>query len=434
MSRRRVLVLAVPVLVFLIAVAVYLFWLDDSEAVRESWNARLAALRAAGEPIDPSEFLGDPVPDDDNAEGLLKEVHEAYYAEWPDWPSPTMLPIDDPDHGLTEEQRENLDSWWPTLEPMYLHLEEASRRPVLVSTSGDPLGITLIPWIQHAGLLWMLRAEYRPEDAERMAVQNLRVALAWRPRNEIEVMVRWGHFVGAIRLLHQAIASGRVDLGANGPTLDDLLARAESGWLADRRLALRAQRACVVRYVDWCSGRATPPEDLLELGVLVEDSETSSRKRLYEDALQELDHIDEKVRVIHAESALRTTPAQAKSEHPAVTSVYDLRGALLRTLAELRLARWAVLLEGEVAAGHSLADDLHAYEDRFPAGLPLDPYTGRLFRWAKRGEEWLLAVDVDSVDPALLTAGFFCDVDPQDDEALLENDLAWVIGSSEDDR
>ena len=55
------------------------------------------------------------------------------------------------------------------------------------------------------------------------------------------------------------------------------------------------------------------------------------------------------------------------------------------------------------------------------------------FRWEKHERGYLLAVDVKSVDPALLAVGFFCDVRP-DDESLLEDDLAWVIEDRSTDR
>ena len=393
----------------------------------------MQALRSAGEPLTPEAFRHSDVPQRDNAEHLLCEVYEAYHEAWPDWPCPTMYPLEDPGGGLTTDEREELEEWWPRLAPMYEKLGRAAARPVLVATTSDPLGNEFIPWIQHAGRLWSLRAKSLQEATLRMAEQNLRVAEAWQPRNHIEVMVRWGHFVLAINTLHTAAKSKQVSLAEAREPFVDLLAEAESGWLDQFRLALRARRACTVRDVAWCRGQEPAPEDHQEWEVFVRDSRDSSRSRVYQEALQAIDHVEAQLRSVQGEPDLRSPALSAESKHPAVFYGQGFRGALLRTLAASRLARMALVLSQEATSGRTLSGDLLSYEDRFEGGLPLDPYTGQHFRWEKHERGWLLAVDAKAADPALLTVGFFCDVET-DDENLLEDDLAWVIESPSPDR
>lgn len=412
----------------LVVGAVLLVWQACSATPHEAWLERLSALEAAGEPLRPEDFRGEPVPEAENAEGPLRVTYEAYHHIWPDWPSPTMYPMQEEGPDLTEDERDEIDVWWRKLAPLYEPLEDASRRPVFVSTAEDPLGLRLIPWFQHAGRMWALRAEYRPSEAAEMGLQNLRLARAHEPRNHLEATVRWGHVHHAIRILHRAQVLDPGSFVEAGPEVDALLREIEPTLWADARLAVQSRRAYLIRYVDWCTDAGPLPKDWPGWHEMVEEGRAQPRRWLYGDGLDELDRFVAVARSVASEEALRTHPRVPSSEHPAAQELYSIRGALLRTLATLRLARWAVRLETEWQAKRELRDDLLGYADLFPDGMPVDPYTGLGFRWEAHGASWLLAVDASGLDPDLREVGFYWDVPDEGDEALVEQELAWRFG------
>ncbi len=127
------------------------------------------------------------------------------------------------------------------------------------------------------------------------------------------------------------------------------------------------------------------------------------------------------------ESDLRTppTPDACVKHAGALFPIPHDQATALESVAVLRLARMGLFLSREIHAGRSLEADLQTYADRFPDGLPLDPYTGRPFLWARDVDGYRLEVDTSAVVPALLRDEISQDAPTPPDYALWEHGLLW---------
>ena len=339
--------------VLLVVVAIgFGFW---SRGARVRYEAKIAALQAAGKPIRHSDLQTPEIPYEENAAPLLEEAWAWVEANAPakDWPelsfSNPRLP---PDHPAT------VSAFLSGLDPCFRKIDEALEKPghwVPRDPSGRHHGGYALQQLSRLAHADGLLTPDTPEGTGRTLRRTAQL-LKWASFERGRTLM--SHFMGlsqqekALELLRLAAARKDFDPAEARGTLEPLLSARDQG-LPPLSRALEGER---VSILDLCEGMVDGRKDLSP--AIVRYTGTGwYRPFVHENALRVLDHFDALDRLCGEEphraaaemqrlEAERT--AARKKNNPLTMGmglVPDLRSTFreqIRMTVELRLARLAL--------------------------------------------------------------------------------------------
>lgn len=382
-------VLVVVAIALCLAIGLYL----AASASRREFEARVAALRADGQPVRFEDLAEPPVPDAENAALLLQEAARLFDQRRegaPDW-------FDD--ETASPEERERMRAHLASLAPAFALVEQAPSRPGwhVDRRWGEGPGYRSddIAWLGTAGrhLLWRVQTdvdeEGRTERAARTAILLLDLGESARVPMLIGYLVREAVASTAVEVLRSAARQPGFDAALFRRLVDPPLARAcrESG---PPREAFAQERVFVIWLMDAIrSGRELPA---LDSGDLPLEGSPFSQPFLYRGANRYLDVCASAIALSgrpedapQAAARLRTAGGE-DGVSAAVASLFSRTAAAAfeahaRSAAIRRLARVAMALlehrQREGAWPESLAP---------LGGMPDDPYRRAPFAYERTAD------------------------------------------------
>jgi hypothetical protein len=382
------------------------------------FEARLDAIRQAGEPLHFADLAAPPIPDEENAAILFAEA-AAWLDGRDDW-CPCMLEHED-SVPRTEEERRRCDAYLETREPYYALLQRVPTRPgwSVPHRGGDqPSNGSQASWIFSAANYLRHRVELDPhvegrtERAAEAAILLLDLGVRWQIPMSIGYLIDLNTRSSAAWMLRGIQARPGFDARLFRQLMDARLAAAEPKAGPPARI-LREERLDGLKAVRrWLAGER----------VRFDSKKWDRRLRhtwigrpfVYRDAVRYFDVIDAAI------------PLCDKTPEEAVGIVAELEGKIdrtdalagqmreflprmfawhTRTAASIRLTRVVMALL-EYRQKH----DAWPETLRVLGPLPLDPYTGQPFVYERRGDGARIHASLDAA---------------QDWEALECNGLAW---------
>ena len=239
-------------LLLLIAVA-HIAW---TASVQSEFEARLDAIRAAGEPIDPSELNHDPVPPSLDAAPLLRRVAARLEGD----PNPAESSWFELIDGEPVEESElaACREWLARTEPLFAWIEEAAAKPAwdpgVDWRDGVNASIDWIPSIQAAMnyLRWRAYFAESPEQATECATVLFDLARKTNRASGISCLVRWVGEGLACEILERCARK----FGTVAPLGDRLAVAEDPDAVRDALLGERA--VCVTLILEWARGETNP--------------------------------------------------------------------------------------------------------------------------------------------------------------------------------
>jgi hypothetical protein len=368
-----------------IGLLVLVHWLG--EPVRHEYEARVAALRAAGQPVRYADLATPRVPDEENA--AVPFVEAATILKQRERPQALIYL----EHASPEE-REEARAYVDSLEPYFEALAQVPKRARWhvdhAWERGPEASFDEIGWIQDATTHLELRVQLDSDERGRTRRAADAAVLALDLGERCRTPMLLGRLVSETvtaypaRFLKTASKQPGFDAAEFRRIVDPRLARAlPTGPLA---VAIEEERVVVVWVVDEIrSGKRSLVDDYLPLKGLVHKS-PAWRLFLYRDAIRALDLFEEAIALadkppeeaLRAAALLRRKCEASKLLFPVTrmtaTFLPRLFDVYAERIARQRLTRVVMaLLEHRQREGKwpgSLA----------PLGdLPCDPYTGKAF-------------------------------------------------------
>ena len=386
MKRRKWLLVPIPAI---LVVAIYFGW---GSILASKYEARLDALRAAGEPVTVEDLLGPPVPDELNGAALILEAAEIFkkidaefcfcLSLYPEFEEGAERPTGDA---------------LPLLAPCFDKIEEALRRPVISLPRRGSKTIIEFPRFQDALSALAFKGHFEP-TAE-LVDTHLDLADRLAQRMFLEVVGKFVTLQQAMQILRQGLEGGSIDLESNAGRWRMRLRDAESG--DDARVVLRSGRVSQIDLFEQYRRGEDPYKETREtLENFGMDSFQAlerpwysrwyGRPVLYRRALDTLEFLEEKRACVDDEAAMR--------EH----TPYFRMALTFRSMFRLARVFLAIKQRGE---------PLPRLEDYFPDGeMPLDAFTGKPFLYERIGDGIFIAAGKKASR-----------------ESLIEDLLAWEI-------
>jgi hypothetical protein len=373
-----------------IGLLVLVRWLG--EPVRHVYEARVAALRAAGQPVRYEDLKTPRVPDEENAAVPFAEAATILKQRGNPHPYINL-------EFAAPEERAELAAYLDSLKPYFETLAQVPKRPRWhvdhAWDKGPAASFDAITWVQGATehLEWRVALDAEEKGRTRRAAEASVLVLDLGERCRIPMVL--GHVVSQTaiaypeRFLRIASKQPGFDAAEFRRIVDPRLARAMPG-MGPLAAAIEQERVVVFWVVDGIrSGKKSIVDDYLPLKGLVHKSR-GWRLFLYRDANRALDIFEEAIDLADKppEEALRSA-ALLRKKCEASRLMYPVTGmtaAVLPRLFDLYAKRVAcqrltrvvmALLEHREREGtwpESLA----------PLGdLPYDPYTGKPFLYER---------------------------------------------------
>jgi len=381
------------------------------------FEARLDAIRQAGEPLRFADLASPPIPDEENAAILFAEA-AAWLDGRDDW-CPCMLDFES-SIPRTEEEQRRCDAYLESLEPYYALLQRVPTRPgwSVPHAGGDgPSSGPQASWIGSAAEYLRHRVELDPhvegrtERAAEAAILLLDLCDRWQIPMSIGYLIDLNIRSSAGWMLRGIQARPGFDARLYRRLMDARLAAAEPTVGPPARI-LREERLDGLSTVRrWLAGEK----------VDFHSKKWNRRLRhtwigrpfVYRDAVRYLDVIDAAI------------PLCDKTPEESVGIVAELKGKISRTAVLTRhmqeflprMFAWhtrtaaSIRLTRVVMALLEYRQQHGAWPETLQAlgALPLDPYTGQPFVYERRGAG-------ARIHAARLGADW---------EALVDEDLAW---------
>ncbi len=383
----------------LLAAAAYFAW---GLMLAAKYEARLDALRAAGEPVTYEDLAGPEVPSDQNGAALLREASEIFKKVNEKWTFRLGLDYDDSSWAEERPVRDAL----PELESCFSKIEEAAQRPIVALPPSSPEPVAFVQF-QNVVQALDFRAHFEP-TAEAI---DLHLTLADRMvvRSFFDERGRSMLRTQALRILRRGLELGTLDIAPHRRTWKEKLRRADS--LDAARVLLRSNIVSHVWLFEqyglgrdpWAAGRETiktfekyvPDRDLPVFPPPAWYRHWYGRPVLYRKALDGLTPLENAREYVRDEATMR--------EHLCSSPSF---WAALKDLSVLRLARVFLAIQEH-------KEPLARLEDYFPDGdMPIDAITGKPFLYERTDTGIYVAT------PHRATK-----------EALLKDFLAWEIES-----
>jgi hypothetical protein len=272
------------VLPMLTLVAAHAGW---TLVLRWRFEARLAELRAAGEPVELQDLAPPPVPEEEDATPLLLEAERFYEEQLADQP---LAVLTDPGE-WQEYDRAELQEWLAKGERYRTLLARAAAKSALRMDldwdAGAEMRVPTVPAMQHAAEYLEYRARYGEATSE--SLRDVAVILGLAPKLErhtvITTLVRWT--IESIAAESVAVLARRPDFDvvAARARLDSVFAAAVAAERPLMRDALLGERTIGISVTRrWISGES-PTVFLRELDALTSPDEVKDRETSVADVL-----------------------------------------------------------------------------------------------------------------------------------------------------
>jgi hypothetical protein len=414
------------------AAAFLLFIHYWGEAERHWLDERVAALRAAGQPVRYEDLETPRVPDEANAAVVLDEAQRMLKKrEESEHPSYYELREE-----TSPEERDRMRAYLGSLKPYFDKLSEVPERPLWYVEhewkKGPGCGFAELGWLQDASchLLWRTQLDAQDAGRTRRAADAAVLAISLGERFRMPMMI--GHLVGQTATIHYPALLLRTALREPGfdaaefrRIVDPRIARAFPG-SGPSRETLAQERVIVLWALETLRSGGRDVDEYLPLKGLLHRN-PAWRPLLYRDASRALDLFEEAIALAEkpAEEARRSAArlgrrCSTEDQDPRYQIASMTAGVLpryfesyARCAAAQRLTRVAMALLEYRQRQREWPLTLAALGD-----LPLDPYTGEPFVYERTdaGARVRAAREVPGAEDAA-----------QEWEALEEDGLAWTF-------
>jgi hypothetical protein len=402
-KKKKALWIAIAVLPLLVASAAGTFAIWRT-SMRNAIEAHVAALREAGEPTEPEDILGPPVPDEENAADIFLKASRWYEAHLADEPETDMWPEKRED--WTKENWREMAAWVETCRPFLdlirkgvarPHVRLSDRWPPWIKAADENMAVLQV--LTNAAKVLMPAALLHLDDpdgterATRSLILLLDVADHAPGGDTIFQILRMAVYHCAAETLEKLARKPGFDAAQARVLLRDRL-----GVVEDReplRHALRGERVAwiwMLRHLDEPLSHSRPWHSAGH-GPWIESA------FVWRDALPCLDRMAGLLKALDLPdhelmAALTATPPRepawldnrsvmilASDKHPTV-----IASRRLRTVALTRLARIGLALLEHRQETDTWPKSLDELAERMEKGVPLDPYTGTPFLYERDGK------------------------------------------------
>ncbi len=404
------------------------------EDLRGRYEAKLAALREAGEPVSLAELASPAIPDEENAAPVYEEVFgllKAQASEVHDRIS-ELLKADPLADEELEEARKLVEEAQPILERLRkaARLERCRFDLDYSRKASDELLFPHLAKFQGGGRLLVLSAKVnlalgRPDEAARDAAVGLKLRRCVEIQPTI-IALLVDNAIGNITL--KQFQKTLDEAEPSGDALKEVLSAL--GDVEDRSALTQAALGERCFVITGCASYLEHPEELDELSELIGEPEVRrlDRAEIYANALRTLEFWDVCLPLTprpwhdsHADHEALNTDFGKGEQH------YSLCAALVSSfervpltydakLAQQANAQQAIALRLYRMKHGEYPDTLEALAPEFLDKLPVDPFSGKTYVYRKEGAGFI----VYSLGPNMIDDGGI-----EDSWDIDVGDLVW---------
>ena len=359
-------------------------WLAWTAGLRSEFEQRLASLREAGQPVELTDLIGAPVPDEENAAPLMRRAAKLIGA--------VPLALDRDLEAFDAEELEAAQAWLDTQADAVALLHQAGAKPAcsygIDWTPGPATVIEAIPWTLASTqtlAAYAKRAAREGDAAEALrCIETIfRISNQMPVRSVICYLVRVSGHEIAMNTLRETARGNGFDPEAAKARLGPLLQ--DSGATGPALLALSSERAMglsiIRRQIDGENIRGyLAPHEAGSIGSWIDAwfwSSWITRPLACKDGLILIGNIDIGLGQLEAADY----DALAAQEGLELRGPPYLFSGMISSLASRSLGASLQALRARVAVTETGLDALvhRRRSGRFPAELPrpLDPFTGQ---------------------------------------------------------
>jgi len=372
---------------------------------REAFEARLAKLREAGEPVEAADLVEPPVPDEENLAVALDEIVAWFVAVNPRGGIAPMYLLWNPagDPPDSDEERAEGDAFLASVPELCTRLEAALRRPrVRLDIDWSKGYRAEIRQIGHLQLISQALRVYalHASDGSSLTARVVRMARISDALGKpvtipgvIGALVQQTVRCASVRDVHELRGRRDLDVATARRELDPLWAAAERSCVVPPD-SVRLERVTAVQALREWVERGSPPEEWFD---------EKRRRKIgpwappFKDGLRLLDRFDAAIRLCGG------SPDECWTKSKILERARDDDGYLLTSLttplfpkvfarsaescARLRLARLALALMEHRAEKGAWPASLADLGPRFPDGaVPRNPLTSAEFAYERDGK------------------------------------------------